>query len=240
MGAATNIAQALAWFAIEAVLITRLLRGSWRRFPLIFAFVIAEFLVAVAEFPTVWAVLFHGTAASRAWGARIYERGEVFLEFFTFVVVIGLISRASASLRSSSLMRAGCVLGALLFVGISFRLHYDPGVKTGMWMALWTRDLNVGTSILDLALWALLMEQRKKDNRLLLLSGALGIQFAGAAIGHSLRSMSTHYNAWPGIVGGKVVVLASILRVYLWAQAFRAPQEARRGTAPDLPSGARG
>jgi hypothetical protein len=107
-------------------------RGNWRRFPLIFSFVIADFPVAAAELPTMWAVSFHGTAAARSWSARIYQRGEVFLEFFTFVVVISLILRASAHLRSRRLMRVECVAGAIPFVGISFRTHYDPRVRVGL------------------------------------------------------------------------------------------------------------
>jgi len=203
MNAALTFAQALIWFWLEAVLITRFLRGDWRRFPLVFTYVVADFLVAAAETPTIWAITFRSTQAARSWGARVYERGEVFLEFFTFVLVISLISRACAGFRSRRLMQAACVAGAVLFAGISFQAHYDSRIVPGLWMAPWTRDLNLGASILDLALWTLLMEQRKKDQRLLLLSGALGIQFAGAAIGHSLRSMATHYHAWPSMLGGR-------------------------------------
>jgi hypothetical protein len=229
---ALNIVQALIWFALQVVLISRLQRENWRRFPLLFAFVIAEFLVAVAELPSMWAASFHQTPASLWWSARIYERGEVFLEFFTFVLVISLIFRATAHLQSRGLLRAGCVAGAILFVGISFWVHFDPGIGVGLWMTPWTRDLNVGTSILDLALWSLLMEQSRQDSRLLLLSGALGIQFTGAAIGHSLRSLATHQFAWPVLIGGKLVVSTSIIRVYLWARAFRpSPQAALEGSA---------
>lgn len=221
MGAALNFVQALIWFWFEAVLITRLVRGHWRRFPLLFAYVIADFLVAAAELPTMWTVTFHATQAARSWSARIYQRGEVFLEFLMFVLVISLIFRASEDLRSRRLLPMGCVAGAVLFVGISFWTHYNPRGSVGLWMAPWTRDLNVATSILDLALWSLLLEQRKKDERLLLLSGALGIEFTGAAIGHSMRSMATRYHAWPAIAGGKVVAIATILRVYLWVRAFQ-------------------
>jgi hypothetical protein len=232
VNAALNIVQALIWFWLEAVLITRLLRGNWRRFPLLFAFVIAEFLIAVAQLPTVWAVTFHGTAAARSWSAAIYQRAEVSLEFFTFVLVISLIFRASAHLRSRNVMRLVCVAGAILFVGISFRIHYDPRVNVGLWLTPWTRDLNLCTSILDVALWALLLGRREKDGRLLLLSGALGLEFAGAAMGHSLRSMATHSHPWPAMAGGKLVVITSILRVYLWGRAFRPPA---RAAAKGLP-----
>jgi hypothetical protein len=239
MNAVLSLVQVVIWYSLQAVVITRLLRGKWRQFPLIFAFVIAEFLVAVAQLPTFWAVSFHATQAVRSWSARIYDRGEVFLEFFTFVVVISLIFRATAYLQSRGLMRVVCVAGAILFVGISFWVHYDARISPGLWMTPWTRDLNVGSTILDLALWSLLLAQRRTDDRLLLLVGALGIQFTGAAIGHSLRSMAPHghYHAWSAIVGGKVVVLTSIIRVYLWARAFRtAPQAAGKGFALDVPS----
>ena len=239
MNAVLSSVQALIWFWLQAVVITRLLRGKWRQFPLIFAFVIAEFLVWVAQIPAFWAVSFHGTPAARSWSARIYDRGEVFLEFFTFVVVISLIFRASAHLQSRRLMFAVCAGGAILFVGISFWVHYNPSIGVGLWMTPWTRDLNVGTTILDLALWFLLMAQRRKDECLLLLVGALGIQFTGAAIGHSLRSMAPHghYHAWSAIIGGKVVVVSSLIRLYLWARAFRAaPQAAGKGFALDVPS----
>lgn len=238
MNAVLSSVQALIWFWLQAVVITRLLRGKWRQFPLIFAFVIAEFLVWVAQIPAFWAVSFHGTPAARSWSARIYDRGEVFLEFFTFLVVISLIFRATALLQSRRLMRVGCVAGAILFVGISFWLHYNPGISPGLWVTPWTRDLNAGTTVLDLALWSLLMAQRRPDDRLMLLSGALGIQFTGAAIGHSLRSLATHYHAWPTMIGGKVVVVSSLIRVYLWVRAFRAaPQAAGKGFALNVPSG---
>jgi hypothetical protein len=235
VNAALNLVQALIWFWFEGVLITRLLRGNWRRFPLLFALVVAEFLIAVAELPTVWAVTLHGNAAARSWSARIYAQGEVFLEFLTLVLVISLIFRASAHLRSRNVMRATCVAGAILFVGISFRIHYDPRVSVGLWLTPWTRDLSLGASVLDVALWVLLLGRREKDGRILLLSGALGLEFAGAAMGHSLRSMATRYHAWPAMVGGKLVVITSIMRVYLWARAFRQPARAAAKGLPDAP-----
>ena len=221
MAAALNAVQAVIWFWLEAVLITRLLGGEWRRFPLVFAYAVTDFLLAVAQFPTIWAITFHATPSALSWSARVYQWGELLMEFFTFVLVINLIFSASAHLQSRRVMRFVCVVGAMLFVGISFRAHYDPRLTVGRWMAPWTRDLNFGASILDIALWTLLLAQRRGDSRLLLLSGALGVQFTGAAMGHAMRSMATHYHAWPAIAGGKVVVITETLRVYMWARAFR-------------------
>lgn len=238
MRAAINLAGGLLWFPLQALVITRLLRGDWRKYPLIFAFVTSEFLVYAAQFPTVWAVSLHQTPDTLSWHALFYQRGEIFLEFFTFVVVISLIFRATDRLQSRNLMRVACVVGAFLLVGISYLVHYRPNITVGLWMTPWTRDLNVGTTILDLALWSLLLAQRKSDERLLLLSGALGIKFTGAAIGNSLRSEATRLHRWPTVAGGMIGVATTLIQVYLWARAFRsAPQPAaREGFVLDAPS----
>jgi hypothetical protein len=219
--AAINFTGVLLWYPLQALVITRLLRGEWRRFPLIFAFVISEFLVAVAEFPTVWASVFHRTQDALNWRAWFYQRGEVLLEFLIFLVVLSLIYRATSDLQSRDLMRAACVAGAILFVGISFLIHYNPRTIVGAWMTPWTRDLNVGTTVLDIALWLLLLARRQKNHRLLLLTAALGIQFTGSAIGDSLRSLASRQHPWPSLAGGIIVVTAGLIRVYLWARAFR-------------------
>ena len=234
-----GLIQAAIWFPLQVVAINRILHGYWRRYPLIFGFVMADFLVSVALLPTVWAAYFYRTRDTLSWHALFYERGEVFLEFFTFVVVINLIFRATARLQSHKLVRVGFVAGAILFVETSLWVHYDARVGVGLWMAPWTRDLNVGSSVLDLALWSLLLAQRRRDDRLLVLSGALGIQFTGAAIGHSLRSLAAQQHIhWLSMMGGKLVVVSSLIRVYLWARAFRPePRRAGNGLALDVPSG---
>src|ERR1039457_3723316 len=84
-------------------------------------------------------------------------------------------------------------------------------------MTRWTRDLNFCAVILDLGLWTLLIGSRQKNSKLLLITGALGIQFTGGAIGQSLRDMS------PAIVtaASDFTVITSLARVYIWWRAFR-------------------
>jgi hypothetical protein len=84
-------------------------------------------------------------------------------------------------------------------------------------MTRWTRDLNFCAAILDLGLWALLIGSRRKEYKLLLITGALGLQFAGGAIGQALRDMS------PAIVAAAsdFLMIANLARLYIWWQAFR-------------------
>ena len=84
-------------------------------------------------------------------------------------------------------------------------------------MTPWTRDLNFSAAILALGLWALLIGARQKDRKLLLITGALGIQLTGGAIGQALRDMS------PGIVtaASEFTVITNLMRLYIWWQVFR-------------------
>ena len=91
-------------------------------------------------------------------------------------------------------------------------------------MTPWTRDLNFGAAILDMGLWALLIGSQRKDRKLLLVTGALGIQFTGAAIGQALREMSSASSVVT--IAGDFVVLTNLARLYIWWQAFRDPNKA--------------
>jgi len=104
---------------------------------------------------------------------------------------------------------------------VSLVVHHQPGVKMGKWMTPWTRDLNFCAAILDLGLWALLIRSREKDYRLLMVSGALGIQFAARAMGEALREISG--TAVP--VAGVMIMLANLTCTYIWWQAFRPPKK---------------
>jgi hypothetical protein len=78
----------------------------------------------------------------------------------------------------------------------------------------------------------MLIGSREKDQRLLMLSCALGIMFAGEAIGESLRNMATsHRNALNiqsahaiADIGGVLAMAANLAFVYIWWRAFRAPR----------------
>jgi hypothetical protein len=88
-------------------------------------------------------------------------------------------------------------------------------------MTPWTRELNLCASILDLLLCALLIGSRKKDHRLLILSGALGIQFTGEAIGESIRQIAQAGHRGLSYGASLGITATNIIFLYLWWQAFR-------------------
>jgi hypothetical protein len=211
------------------MVIATLLRGQYRRFPFILAFVVAEFFAVAAEVPAYWAVY---NGAKNATGQRswIWSFDEVLIQALIYAVVISLIYQATARLKSRRLVATSIIVGAIVFAGGSFLIHFSAGAASiGTWVTPWMRDLNLSTAVLDLGLWTLLISSRKKDSTLLLISGGLGIRFTGEAIGDSLRQIALHEykkNAVDlakgiSLSGSIVVAVVDILCLFIWWRALR-------------------
>ena len=227
---------------LELLIIAALLRGPYKRFPILFAYTIANFLTTVAEIPPYIVYYLPDTArylgnvAPLRTRASYYWFDEGVLFVLLFLVVVTLIWHATAHIRSRKLARLVLIGGPVLFASISFLIHYNPHAHgPGEWMTPWTRDLNFVSAVLDLGLWTLLIASREKDRRLLLLSGALGIQFTGEAIGGAIRNLAVAiYGQTPGaqpllMTGGALIMATNLVCMYIWWQAFR---EAPAGDLP--------
>lgn len=223
---------------LELLVIAALVRGPYKRFPMLFAYTIVTFLTTVIEIPANIAYYFGDRQPVRS-RAFYYWLDEWFLLVLLFLVVVTLIWHATADIRSRRPVRTVLIVGPLLLAAVSFLIHYNPNAAgPGEWMTPWTRDCYFGTAILDLGLWTLLIASREKDRLLLLLSGALGIQFTGEAIGGSIRLLAvaifgrTAHAVLLIVIGNVLMVAANLLCMYIWWRAFReAPAGARRACA---------
>jgi hypothetical protein len=217
-----QIVAYLVGFALELLAIAGLLRGPYRRYPFVFLYVIADFLTSVAEMRYDLAY-YAGNKGIEQLFLNYYWVDEVILQSLVYAAVISLIYGATASLRTRRIMRLSLIGFALLFAGVTFLMHFDPGTrKYGAWMTPWSSNLNFCSAILDLALWAILIAARDKDRRLLMLSGALGIQFTGEAIGHALRDLAQRNHSGLMVSTGNAVgILAYIAFLYILWQTFR-------------------
>jgi len=219
MRVAIQIFSYLVGLPLEVLVIAALLRGAYRRFPFVFAYAVALFLASLVETPLF--ILGSLDKDARTLYAKTYWIDEWILLPLIYAVVISLIYESSAPLQSRKLVRTAVIAGAVLFAGITFLIHFDSRIKVGEWMTPWTRELNLCASILDLLLWALLIGSRKKDHRLLILSGALGIQFTGEAIGESIRQIALAGHRGLSFGASLGITATNIIFLYLWWQAFR-------------------
>jgi len=206
----------LLWFPLNLLVIAALLRGAYRRFPFVFAYSITLFFTTAVEV-AAYTSYFSGTRLAHT-RAVYYWVDEGIRQALVFAVVISLIYQASREVRARGLVRAALVAGAILFAGVSFLLHYDAHAVISKWMTLWVRDLSFSSALLDFSLWAMLLAVRKNDLQLFLLSGGLGIQFAGEAIGQTVRNQFSSLV----LLGNVIIIATSLACPYIWWQAFRA------------------
>jgi len=198
-----------------------MLRGPWRRYPFVFLYVLGDFVTTLLE---VRPAIKYDTisAAEKKSYLILYYWDERVMQVLLFLLVISMIYQASAHLKSRLVLVGGAIVGVLLYAGITFFIYYKPNIQMGLWMTPWRRNLNFSAAILDMGLWALLIGARKKDYRLLMISGALGIQFTAGAIGQAFSYLARSSVHWTGYL----IALANLACLYIFWQAFRTPDEA--------------
>src|SRR5690242_20451475 len=87
------------WFPLKILCITALLRTGVRRYPLIFAYMVVTFVFALAQVPGAWAYRRKDFAAGH-WFQVLHAIDEVFTYTLILSVVISLVFRATADIRS--------------------------------------------------------------------------------------------------------------------------------------------
>lgn len=215
---AISICGYVVGLPLELLVIAAMMRGGFRKFPAVFAYVVAVFFTTVVEIPLAWDYYHTHDPAGSSRFVTVYWMDELILQFLIFVVVLSLIWQATSEARSRRPLRTAMIAGSALVAGVSFFLEFDTHVTIGIWMTPWARDLNFSAAILDMALWALLIARRQKDSQVLLLSGGLGIMFCGEAIGESLRNMSHSVV----LTGDVLDLITNLVFLYIWWQTFRA------------------
>jgi hypothetical protein len=230
MSTESFVLQVCGWLIgvpIEVLLIAALLRGAYKQFPFVLAYAAANLVTTLIEIPASVRFFYTQDPDVAVRFARTYWWDERVLLVLIFALVISLIDQAMAQTRSRRIVRTGLIVGAILFAGISFLIHNGP--RMGRAMTLTTRDMNFGATILDLGLWGLLIASRHKDRRLLLISGALGLQFTGEAIGQSIRDLSLAQQSHAvSLTGSLIVMLADLACLYIWWQTFRGRESQKR------------
>jgi hypothetical protein len=145
-----------------------------------------------------------------------YWSDELLLDILVFCVVIAFIDAAARhSTRKQPIERRWLILAAALILVGSFAIHRN--LHFNRLMTLVTRDLNICAVILDLILWSLLVTARRPNRRLMLLSGGLGLQLAGAIMGEQLRNFSHRLL----LTGTLLEISTGLLALYIWWRALR-------------------
>jgi hypothetical protein len=203
------IALSSAGITLQMALIVVLSRGAGKRFRTLFVYVVVLFLTTVMEAAAFYSPKIYLRTAMYYWAT------DALRQLLIFLMVLSFIQQALD--RSTQNLRFRCLLwlGAVVFTAGS--LYINRGGDLNAWMTLFSRNLGFLAVILNLVLWAALLRFRQRDRVLLAVTGGMGVQMAGKAIGHSLRQLSRSTI----VAGDLILVLSHILCLYIWWQAFR-------------------
>jgi hypothetical protein len=198
---------------LQILVLSVMLRGAYRRYGALFGYTVVLFVTTAVE------------AAAFYWPRHAaiqptdYWTFDTIRQALLYVVVISLIFSASDHSAKRASIRRLLIVGSALFAALSLYFTYQLGLN--FWMTRFSRNMGFLAVILNLVLWAALLKHRRPDQTLLLVSGGIGIQMAGKAIGHALRQLSPSTLT----LGNLVIVLSHLLCLYIWWQAFRKPSQ---------------
>jgi mRNA-degrading endonuclease toxin of MazEF toxin-antitoxin module len=204
-------------FLLEACVIHAMQKTSrYRTYPLLFSYVILLFLTASVEAALLFGL--PSLPANRKVYALYYWSNDAILQILIFAVMLSLIHRATEGFPRRW---RWTVIPALIVTGILANSLYAIGSQPGVTrhMTVISRNLGFCTALLNAVLWAALMRNRRRSTELLLVSGGIGLQTTGKAIGHSLRALGTTSM----LMGNLAVVLSHLLCLLIWWRTFRRP-----------------
>ena len=205
----------IAGAIVQVLLIATLVRGSYRDFPFLLAYAIASFLATAVEVAAILDLM--------GWSRYTYKYYWINDAILQTLIVLLVLSLVHLSLREhprrSFLMRV-LGLAAVAVATISLAVYWEEPLNHRMTNV--ARNLSFGAVLLNLALWMSLLRDRLPDRRVLFISGALGIQMTGQAIGHSLRQLATPSRSLFLVNAGNIAIaVAHVMCLYLWWQVLR-------------------
>jgi hypothetical protein len=200
----------------QILVMSALLRGAYKRYPFVFIYSLVLLLTSVVDVATISGV---GKFSQQL--APDYYRSEAFRQVLLFAVVVSLMDRALQDRALRQHLRIYLLSGAAVALGVSLWIHSNVQFYS-LRMTLVGRDLSFGSAVLNLLLWSILISSKRRDRELLLITGGLGLQFTGEALGQSLRQIAgQHRNLVILWFGNLFLVTAHIVRLYVWWEAFR-------------------
>ncbi len=194
--------------ALELLILNKLIKGPYRKYPILFADVLVLFFTGIID-----ATLYFDLGLWVGSARKVFWIDDSIRQVFLFILVLSLVYHSIPSDRRRVVLQRLLIAGSILFVAASYASYNDSSV----WMTAVIRNMSFGAAILNLGLWAALIQRKNRDPQILLLSGGLGLQMTGEAMGHSLRMISRTFLTF----GNVVLVVAHLLCLLAWWQAFR-------------------
>jgi hypothetical protein len=220
----------LSGVILNIILLVLLLRGFLRKYPLLFIYNLAQFLIILAE-----RVLLRDADRSTAFYRHVYWTSEVIWDFLLFLLIADFIHRALAGRPERVLARKllwAVSAGVLI---LPFVLYQNRQIFQSPWFNGATQVINFGAAILTLVLWGALIASRQRDPQLMMVCAGLGITVTGAAFAWGVRQLALgKSDAAENVrnIADFFAVLTYLGGLALWCWAFRFPAPETAPAAP--------
>ena len=211
---------------LEVLILRALINGPYRDYPFLFANVLVLLVTGIID-----AALYNFLVGDWAGSARImFWINDSIRQVLLFTLVLSLVFQAMSSGRKRAAVQRLLIFGSLTLAVASYFALSDPRISVRMSAVI--RNMSFCAAVLNLGLWAALIRTKQRDPRILMISGGLGLQITGEAMGHSLRNLWQISRVYVN-VGNGVLVLAHLLCLVVWWQAFRKSSSAREDVEPE-------
>jgi hypothetical protein len=208
-----NLIQWTLWIVglgLQFLVVSTLMAGPMRDYTAVFVYAVILFFTTIVE---MLPIVDQGRITVLS--ANIYWICEFFRQASMVFVVLSFVTRAVPDEARRSMVRRALAIVAVLFWSISFYIQYSYNLQ--LWMTNALRNVSFGAAMVNLSLWFVLIASKRRDSTLLMITGGLGLQMTGEAIGQSLRQLSPN----TVLIGGLMAVFSHFLCLYIWWQAFR-------------------
>lgn len=205
----------LVGMTLQCMVLSTMLKGSLRRYPFIFAYLVVSFLVTVVE------ISFRHYFGPRSQEfSRAYWTGDFLGTFLVLMIIIHLIRTAMENHKYRGSVYGGLLLGAVTtgLVTLVLMNPYSRGFRSGAFLTELGRDYYFSAVILNVILWITLVRVNHGNRQLFLITSGLGLKLTGAAIAHALRlTMATHL--W--FVANHFLMLTYLANLGIWYFALK-------------------
>ncbi|MBC8167938.1 MAG: hypothetical protein H7Y20_18975 [Bryobacteraceae bacterium] len=197
---------------LQYLVLSTLLHGPWRQLPVLLAYLICLTTTTLAD------IFLQKVLGLKSPGYRTYYwTAELARQTLLLALVVSFLARVVPIGRSRRMLVRIAVVAATLFWCGSLWLNWQP--QLNLWMTLVVRNLSFCSAVLNLCLWFALISGERRDTSHLLLTGGLGLQMTGEAIGQSLRQLFPILP--PGLAGALLTIFSHFLCLVIWWQAIR-------------------
>ena len=196
---------------LQLILIVFLLKGPFRRYPLLLVYCVFQIGVVVVS---GW--VFYVAGAGSALYRNLYWTTDVIVDLLLFLMVITMtreVMKENPLWSVVGRMLAVIVVAAVVLPFVLFHPFF-----TQRWYRHTSQLLSFGGALMNLFLWTGIIGKRDRDPELLPVCAGLGVAVTGVAITYGLLQFTSADFRWLPDVFKSLTQVGSMV---IWCWAFR-------------------